>query len=362
MKRVFIIVAALFLLLTSGAFASEPLTLMTRNLYLGADLSPVLSAGSPEDFVAAVQKAAEQIAASNFPERAVALAAEIKDKQPHLVGLQEVYNFTFNSSNGPPPYRDVLADLMNALSAQGANYRVAAVVRNADINIPLAGNIVGVLDRDVILARGDVATVIVPVARSGCRQSVDGCNYQVVASAATPGGDISLERGFVAVDAAINGSPVRFVNTHLEERYPDPTNPVSPIIQAMQAFELVSILAAFPNTLNAQVIIAGDINSSPLDSTLYVGPYTIVPPYMQLVAGGYIDTWGLRPGKPVGFTCCQAEDLLNLDSVLGTRIDVIFTDRMPLGKVKVNVTGNDESDRTPSGLWPSDHAGVVARM
>ncbi len=23
---------------------------------------------------------------------------------------------------------------------------------------------------------------------------------------------------------------------------------------------------------------------------------------------------------------------------------------------------NDEADQTPSGLWPSDHAGVVARM
>lgn len=362
MKRILALIAVVFLLVTTGAFASEPLTVMTRNLYLGADLSPVMSAQTPEDFFAAVQAAAEQIAASNFPERAVALAAEIADKQPHLVGLQEVYNFTFNGNNGPPPYRDVLADLMNALAAQGASYRVAAVVRNADLQIPLTGNSVGVLDRDVILARSDVAIEVVPVALSGCRPSLDGCNYQVVASAATPGGVITIERGFVAVDAVVNGRPVRFVNTHLEERYPDPTNPVSPIIQAMQAYELVSILAAFPNTLNAQVIIAGDINSSPLDSTLYVGPYTIVPPYQQLAYGGYSDTWGLRPGKPVGFTCCQAEDLLNRDSVLGTRIDVIFTDRMPLDKVKVNVTGNDESDRTPSGLWPSDHAGVVARM
>ncbi|HAS52934.1 MAG TPA: hypothetical protein DCS42_01820 [Nitrospiraceae bacterium] len=362
MKRIFALVAVVLLLGTTGAFAESSLTVMTRNLYLGADLSPVLAAQTPEAFFATVQSAAEQIAASNFPERAVALAAEIAEKQPHLVGLQEVYDFTFNGSNGPPPYRDVLADLMNALSAKGANYRVAAVVRNADLQIPLAGNIVGVLDRDVILARGDVATSVVPRSLSGCRSSLDGCNYQVAASAATPGGVITIERGFVAVDAAINGSPVRFVNTHLEERYPDPTNPVSPIIQSMQAYELISILSALPKHRNAMIIVAGDINSSPQDMIISEGTYTIVPPYQQLAYGGYIDTWDLRPGKPAGFTCCQAADILNLDSILSERIDVIFTDRMPSGKVKVNVMGNDESDRTPSGLWPSDHAGVVARI
>jgi hypothetical protein len=61
-------------------------------------------------------------------------------------------------------------------------------------------------------------------------------------------------------------------------------------------------------------------------------------------------------------TCCQAENLLNLDSILSERIDVIFMHGAPGGTVKVNVTGNDESDRTPSGLWPSDHAGVVTRL
>ena len=362
MKRIAILVAVVLLLGSTGAFADSTLTVMTRNLYLGADLSPVLAAQTPEEFAAAVQAAAVQVAASNFPERARALAAEIAGKQPHFVGLQEVYNFTFNGTNGAPPYRDHLQDLMDALAAQGADYRVAAVVREADLQVPLAGNVVGVLDRDVILARGDVATSVVPLALSGCRQSLEGCNYRVVAGAVTPVGMITIERGFVAVDAVINGEPVRFVNTHLEERYPDPTNPLSPAVQSAQAYELISILAAFPNPESARVIVAGDINSSPKDATLDIGPYTIVPPYTQLGGGGYIDTWNLRPGNPPGVTCCQAENLLNLDSLLSERIDVIFMNGMPGGKVKVNVTGNDESDKTPSGLWPSDHAGVVTRL
>lgn len=348
----------------SSMAKSQELTVMTRNLYLGADLAPVIAAKTPEEFLSAAQAALAQVAATNFPERSQALAAEIVAKNPHLVGLQEVYSFTFNGNNGPPPFRDHLADLLNALSAQGANYKVAAVVRNMNIAVPLGGNIIGVTDRDVILARGDVATAVVPVALSGCRPSADGCNYQVVATATTPVGTIAIERGFVAVDALIGGTLVRFVDTHLEEpgKELDPTNPLASIFQSAQAFELVSILSGFPNPYGAKIVVVGDINSTPLDQVLTVGPYTIVPPYMQLADAGYTDAWTLRPGNPPGFTCCQAENLLNLDSLLVDRRDVTFTSEMPLGMVKVNLVGNEETDKTPSGLWPSDHAGVVTRL
>jgi len=354
---------SLLLPLNVHAAKVQNITLMTRNLYLGADLTPVLTAQTPEEFFEAAQLTLGQVAATNFPERAWALAAEIVEKKPHLVGLQEVFNFTLNGSNDLPPFRDYLEDLMGALAAQGADYRVAAVVKNVDLLFPVGADmLVGVIDRDVILARGDVTTSIVPVALSGCSSSVDGCNYQVVANVTSAAGEISIERGFVAVDALIGNTLVRFVNTHLEEREVDPFNPLSPIIQAAQAFELISILAAFPNPDGARIVIVGDINSSPQDQILIIGPYTIVPPYRQLVWAEYIDTWTLRPGKPPGFTCCQAADLLNLDSILEERIDVIFSSELPDGKVKANVVGNNEADKTPSGLWPSDHAGAVTRL
>jgi hypothetical protein len=336
---------------------------MTRNLYLGAELGPVVAAQTPEAFFAAVQKALTQVAANNFPERATALAAEIVEKKPHLVGLQEVSNFTLNEGNGAPPFRDYLADLLSALSAQGADYRVAAVVRNFNVQLPFGGSLLGVTDRDVVLARSDVATTVVPLALSGCRPSMDGCNYQVFASAATPLGTIAIERGFVAVDAVASGSPIRFVDTHLElpARELDPANPLSSAIQAAQAFELIATLAGFPAPAGSKIVVVGDINSTPQDQIFSVGPYTIVPPYKQLEAI-YTDAWTLRPGDPPGFTCCQAEDLLNLDSLLVDRRDVTFTSELPVGMVKVNVVGNDETDKTPSGLWPSDHAGVVTRL
>ena len=350
--------------MSASAAISQGITVMTRNMYIGANLVPVIAAQTPEEFFSAAQGALAQAAANNFPERASALAAEIVEKKPHLVGLQEVYNFTLDGSNSQPPFRDHLKDLMNALAAQGADYRVAAVVREMDIQVPLGDLLLGLTDRDVILARGDVATSIVPVALSGCRASLDGCNYQVVAGVASPIGEITIERGFVAVDAMVGSDLVRFVNTHMEEREMDPgnPNPYSQIFQSAQAFELLSILAAFPNPQGAPVVVVGDINSAQQDKTVTVGPYTIVPPYRQLVGAGYTDTWTLRPGAPAGLTCCQSNDLLNQDSSLYERVDVIFTSRSPLGRVKVSLVGNDEEDKTPSGLWPSDHAGVVTRM
>jgi hypothetical protein len=355
MKRIFVLVSALCLLGGAVTSADGAVTVMTRNLYLGADLTPVATAQTPEAFFASAQTALAQIAANNFPERAQALAAEIVEKRPHLVGLQEVYNFTINGFNAAPPFRNHLTDLMDALTAQGADYRVAAVVQEFNVAVPLGGNSVGVTDRDVILARGDVPTSVVPVALSGCRQSFDGCNYQVVVRAVLPVGPIAIERGFVAVDALTEDGPLRFVNTHIEDRNLGPFSLLA--VQAAQAFELISILAGLPVPPGAETIVVGDINSSPQDQV--VVPF--IPPYAQLAAA-YTDTWTLRPGDPPGFTCCQAEDLFNLDSVLNDRVDVTFTSGTPVGLVKVNLVGNDEADKTPSGLWPSDHAGVVTRM
>jgi endonuclease/exonuclease/phosphatase family metal-dependent hydrolase len=335
--------------------AADEFTVMTRNLYLGADLTPAMAARNPGDFMTAVSGILETIAMNNFSERAEALAAEIVEERPHLVGLQEVYNFTINGSNGTPPFRDHLADLLAALQAQGVEYQVAAVVNNLNLQLPFAGNLIGVLDRDVILARSDVATEVIDFG-SGCNKSEAGCNYNVVATLPNPLDPtlppISIERGFVGVAAGLPDSQrVTFVNTHLEVREVGPFG----LLQALQAQELLANLG----NLNGPVILVGDFNSDPRDPV----QSSIVPPYTQLVAARYADAWlEHRPGNPNGFTCCQNEDLFNPQSALYERIDLILTSEVPR-KVKVDLVGNQIPDKTyPSGLWPSDHAGVAARL
>jgi len=338
---------------------AENLTVMTRNLYLGAEIQSLAAAQTPGEFIEGVQAALEQIATNNFPERAVALAAEIKHKKPHLVGLQEVYNFTYNGENYEPPFRDYLNDLLDALEDQGASYYVAATVKNLDLSLPIGGILVGVIDRDVILAREDVETEVVDLIGlcPDDRQSMDGCNYGVVAEVEdTPAGDISFQRGYVGVDTPYG----LFFNTHLEVRYPDPFNPLSPLIQRAQAMELHLVLDAlemlYPST--GPTIVAGDINSSPDDVDIIGGLYS---PYMQFELAEYVDVWTLRPGKSKkGYTCCYDEDL-SKPADLYERIDMVFSNVEPK-RVKANVVGNDEKDQTPLGLWPSDHAGVVAKL
>ncbi len=63
---------------------------MTRNLYLGADLTPAVEATTPEALAAANGKILREVVANDFPTRAKGLANEILRTRPDLVGLQEV--------------------------------------------------------------------------------------------------------------------------------------------------------------------------------------------------------------------------------------------------------------------------------
>ena len=65
-------------------------TVMTRNIYIGADVDKLLLAEDPNQIPVIVAELLKDMEATNFSERAVALAKEIQLKQPDLIGLQEV--------------------------------------------------------------------------------------------------------------------------------------------------------------------------------------------------------------------------------------------------------------------------------
>ena len=79
---------------------------MTRNLYLGADLTPVLTAlasGDNNAIVGAATQTWAAVQATRPPERMAAIADEIAAAGPDMVGLQEVTRwttYTFNPQTG----------------------------------------------------------------------------------------------------------------------------------------------------------------------------------------------------------------------------------------------------------------------
>ena len=332
MKRVHITYLALFLFAASPADAVAAVKMMTQNQYLGADFAS-LATQPPEDVNRALVRILRQIAATDFRARAQRQAEQIGRHLPDLVGLQEVWALSCIDASPSdrrgcqhPSIADAFLDYLQvtleALDDLGVDYDAVASVKNFDLSsltiTPEGGpsispgglpfRIAGVdalliaLDRDVILARADTVVDPVPVGFPPfvCRVSQQGCNYQVVLPVAfeLPQGvlQVNFERGFVAVDALVEGTEYRFVNTHLEVREPQPGNAASRVFQTAQAAQLIGALAFFAPPGLIQIVV-GDINSAPVDQPV-PGPLPLpppfdaglVPPYLQFVDAGYTDT------------------------------------------------------------------------
>jgi hypothetical protein len=376
--------AALFAALTFIAGAAEagkplrqftagPIKVMTQNLYVGGDILLPLS---EPDFEAAAARVVLQIIATNFPERAAALADEMLAQSPDLIGLQEVYVVRVCLKIAPticPLDHDYLELLLDNLNADAPLYREASRVTNislADLPATLPDGtevLVSLIDRDVILARAGVAT----------RNAV-GANFQ--ARLPFPNGDenplpddFALIRGYTMVDATVAGRAYRFLNTHLEVTAAgSPLEPVFRTIQALQAFELVAQGGPLFGDDHTQVVV-GDFNSNPFEGPYVpcVAPGGFCPtPYAVLSGARYIDTWLERGGAwELGDTCCQDTLLDNEESKLYERVDHTWVRAAPdhfggpvVRGVQAEVVGDEVADKTPSGLWPSDHAGVATRM
>jgi endonuclease/exonuclease/phosphatase family metal-dependent hydrolase len=160
--------------------------------------------------------------------------------------------------------------------------------------------------------------------------------YPTAVTLPTVAGVIHAPRGWVSVDVKVRGKSFRLITTHLEA--------FSPLVRNAQAAELL----AGPADTTMPVVAIGDFNS---------GPGFDTGAYGTLLAGGFADAW---PGGP-GLTCCHSTDLHNSNAPLTKRIDLVLT-RGGFETVSEQVVGAELSDRTASGLWPSDHAGVVATL
>jgi endonuclease/exonuclease/phosphatase family metal-dependent hydrolase len=329
------------------------LQVMTQNLYLGSSLGPALEAKTPEEFVEAVARIYATVQYTNFPQRAEAIADEIQEKEPDLIGLQEVTKWTTGGSNPPPGY-DFLAILQSDLEARGLDYSVGSIAHNANIGpAPLVSETCPVVsgqftcsvqleDRDVILVNDDTPGLTWSNPQSG--------HYTAQQVIESPVGPLSFDRGWASIDARLKHLPFRFVDTHLETEE-------SPLVQEAQAAEFL----AGPGK-GGTIVATGDFNSASDGST--------TTSYAQLTAPGkFRDAWDEAQLGP-GSSCCQESNtpplapgaLNNPVSTLRTRIDLILSRGAARSSGdEAELVGDTPFQGVPP-FWPSDHAGVVSTL
>jgi endonuclease/exonuclease/phosphatase family metal-dependent hydrolase len=315
---------------------------MTRNLFLGADLTPAYKALAAPDGPAALPAAVASIfnpgappgvvQRTDFATRAVALADEVEAALPDLIGLQEAAVWRA----GDAVASDHLELLEAELGRRGLRYRRVAAKVNGDIALPsAAGFSVGLTDREAILAREDTDGEL-------ALSNLQTGGFATTLPLHTAHGTFALARGWMSVDVSLREVSVRFINTHLEVARP----PAAAAVQLAQAGELVD----GPARTALPVVMVGDFNSRPGR-----------PTYDALRAAGFDDAWTrANPDGPAGLTCCHAQPLDDPADALRGRIDLVLT-RGGIAATEAFVVGDGPGDFR-AGLWPSDHAGVVATL
>lgn len=394
------VIAAPLALTTGTAQATakvpSPLKVMTRNLYLGADIQRPIAAivgeTNPELAILKLANATYETRAivdqTDFGTRARLLAQEIAAAKPDLVGLQEVALWRSGELEVADPTLiavpnaetvdfDFLKMLRRALRQEGSPYRAISVNTLSDVEAPSwPGQTPTVEARDIRLTMRDV---ILKRVGSGVkvlrhRERDYSTNFQIPPLA---GKSLDFTRGYQWVDAKIRGKKFRFINTHLEA--------FSSNIAYAQMKEMLEGPASKART----TIIACDCNSDPLNQSVKTSIGDTLPhsePYW-LATGkhAYFDTWLQRKPARLGWTSGLNETVDEPANAEGWpvqnagtenekiswthRIDLILArraDGRPLKVTRAQATGRKVDSRhlagEDTGLWPSDHAGVVISL
>ena len=389
MKRLLVtLLVALSIFSIAPVQASDSqVKVMTRNLYLGADVG--IAMDLIPNLSAAAQFMWDQVKKTDFNKRAPRLAAEIIAKNPDVVGLQEatiwfckknllskrieVFNFTkqFLAATKAQGSEYVLAQ-KDGITALNTGFSIAAVpfitmVHDPETFQPLFGQdsaACGFEIADALAIRADLADKVLKVGNSEYEQK-----YTIVPTI------MSIYRGYTWADIQIGNSPVRFVTTHLESLWDENKVP-NAAIQAKQ------LLADLINTKNP-IIVMGDFNSDPRDPRMPANPNPGEQPvasdacpagtskcnaYLLMTEAGYTDS-GPDPLLPENYTWGMNALLTGPDPVrlkvaeqLGNRAG--YTDRLDYVFVKNGVTVSSATlvgASAPNNL-NTDHAGVVALL
>lgn len=323
--------AAAIVSVPAAAPAAKPkpqkITVMSRNLFLGADLVPLAVAQPGDDFERAAGKLFDGVKATEPDARMKLVAGEIAKAKPDLVGLQEVTLWRTGPKNDGKPAThveiDYLATIKKELKSLGASYRVVADQRTLDLEGPTDRGVdIRFTDGNVVLARKGVT-----VTNS---KSSDFKNQLVIPTAAV--GDVHVNRSFNQLDAQVGRAKIHFVNAHLEAYSTD--------FRLKQAKELVK---GPLKSKKLPTVLVGDLNSGPK-----LPKEADRPPYLAIAAAGF------KEARTPKFNCCFNDDLVSgkWDHI----VDHIMT-RPKFKLVRSFLTG---AEKTPTGKAPSDHGGVVS--
>ena len=272
MRTASVCVAAAMIFPMGIANAQEPnstVTVMSRNLYLGADVAVALEL--IPDMPAAAQFMWEQVSVTDFDARVGSLAAELAQNRPDVVGIQEATTWMCRTSwwESSTVVYDFLDQLLDAARVAGAPYVIAQRngerALNPGYSIPALPGLTTVYDPatfqpifgtdeaacgftigDALLVRADLADSVTAVG-SGDYEA-----KYVVAPVV-----FEIPRGYAWADVEFSQGPVRFVTTHLEYAWdPGETPPGS-----RQGRELIDATAGWSMPL----VVMGDFNADPRD-------------------------------------------------------------------------------------------------
>lgn len=323
------------------------LKVMTYNMYVGTEYVGVTDPNYVI-FTQAVTNMILDARGSDPPGRTQAIARQIAATMPHLVSLQEVATW----STGPTKDNlrvefDYLQLLLDALAAQGVQYTPVVSLTTWDATVPSTFGYVRNTWRVVVLARADLKpedfsftnVVAAPWSPSATM------NYPLPALNGSSDCPVPLTgslcvmpfpRGWASADVTYRGKQFRFIAAHLESR--------SASRNIREGLELLN----GPANTAQPVIVAADLNcdlSNPSD--------TKYPTCLNFLNAGFVDAWtAANPTEP-GYT----KDL----PVMTMRGDYVMV-RGQFGVQAAVLVGEEFGDRTPAGLWGSNHCGVVARL
>ena len=267
MRRFLLVALALLLFPLTKAEAVEPyqVTVISRNLYLGADVAVALEL--IPNFPAAAQFMWDQVKATDFPKRAKKLAGEAAADKPDLIGIQEATTWYCRKNPWSEKVEvfNFLNQFIESTKATGTSYSLATLGGKSAFNpgysiaaIPYLTKVTdketfpaifgsesascGFTIADAILVRDDLAGNIKQVGNSEYDTT-----YSIVPTLMT------IYRGYTWVDYQVKDSLVRVVSTHLESLWDENKVPNS----ALQAAQLVDDLKAAKMPL----IVMGDFNA-----------------------------------------------------------------------------------------------------